>query len=214
MVVKKNLKKSKGVKATQPYKLFWASTEDHDEDWFIVAHTAAAAARLHEDLEGYGHKDAEAEFVCEVPSSCQNFVAGWPSDALIAACGGKFLAPEDDDPQHEEMRKMIGQGNRAVLLGNRIFVEGDMVRSITARQAKELRVASKFDCYFCDVLRELEVRATHEHEDGEICRECMSGLALDTFMGGIAAANTRMPVAPGPAVHNVRCLSVTSTARF
>jgi hypothetical protein len=60
-------------------KLFWVTTDDHDEDWFIVAPDAAAAARFHEDAEGYDEGDATAELVCTVPHDAPDVETGWPS---------------------------------------------------------------------------------------------------------------------------------------
>ena len=44
--------------------LYWCTTEDADEDWFVVADSARAARRYHERAEGYGklvpRKAAEA----------------------------------------------------------------------------------------------------------------------------------------------------------
>ena len=66
-------KRSKAKSPSRPLKLYWCTTPDHDEDWFIVARSAAAASREHEDDEGYegyeGYEggDAEAELACDVP---------------------------------------------------------------------------------------------------------------------------------------------------
>jgi len=32
--------------------LYWVTTEDHAEDWFVVANNAKEAATFHEDVEG------------------------------------------------------------------------------------------------------------------------------------------------------------------
>ena len=41
-------------------KLYWVTTEDHDEDWFIVASSPEEASKYHEDMEGYVPGDADA----------------------------------------------------------------------------------------------------------------------------------------------------------
>lgn len=33
--------------------LYWVTTEDHAEDWFVLARNAKEAGTLHEDMEGY-----------------------------------------------------------------------------------------------------------------------------------------------------------------
>ena len=71
-------------------KLFWVTTEDHDEDWFVVASKAEEACKFHEDAEGYAIGDATAEEILSIP---ENITAepGWPSDELLLAVGAKFI---------------------------------------------------------------------------------------------------------------------------
>jgi hypothetical protein len=89
-------------------KLFWATTDDHDEDWFIIASSSEEAAKLHETMEGYDSGDAEAEEILEIP---QNIPAekGWPSEELLIAVGAKFL---------------FNDQSRVVEIGGRTFCEG------------------------------------------------------------------------------------------
>ena len=42
-------------------KLFWITTDDHDEDWFVVASSSTEASQYFENYEGYNPGDAEAE---------------------------------------------------------------------------------------------------------------------------------------------------------
>ena len=70
--------------------LYWVETEDHDEDWFIVALSKQAAERVHEKLEGYGDGDARAKLVVAVPPSIAA-APGWPSNAVLEACGAEFV---------------------------------------------------------------------------------------------------------------------------
>ena len=44
-------------------KLYWVTTADHDEDWFILAESARSAKRYHEYYEGYGAGDARARLI-------------------------------------------------------------------------------------------------------------------------------------------------------
>ena len=77
--------------------LYWATTEDHHEDWFIIAESEEAAARFHEEYEGYNTGDAVADFVLTIPVNKMgpNLEKGWPTNELLEACGGKFLSDED-----------------------------------------------------------------------------------------------------------------------
>jgi len=71
-------------------ELYWCETGDHDEDWFVVARSARAARRLHEDLEGYARGDATSALVCRLPEGvCID--DGWPSDETLVACGARFV---------------------------------------------------------------------------------------------------------------------------
>ena len=49
--------------AKKPTHLYWVTTLDHDEDWFIFAPTSRSAASYHEDYEGYDTGDAKARLV-------------------------------------------------------------------------------------------------------------------------------------------------------
>jgi hypothetical protein len=44
-------------------KLYWCTTDDHDEDWFIFAESARSAKRYHEYYEGYGAGDAHSRLI-------------------------------------------------------------------------------------------------------------------------------------------------------
>jgi hypothetical protein len=44
-------------------KLYWCTTDDHDEDWFIFAESARRARAYHENYEGYGAGDAQARLI-------------------------------------------------------------------------------------------------------------------------------------------------------
>lgn len=71
-------------------KLYWVTTEDHDEDWFIVASSPEQAAECQEDMEGYDPGDATAEEVLDIPETVHAEV-GWPSKELLLAVGAKVL---------------------------------------------------------------------------------------------------------------------------
>ena len=89
-------------------KLFWVTTEDHDEDWFVVASSLEEACKFYEDAEGYDPGDATAEEIRDIPD---NIYAepGWPSDEFLLAVGAKFIV---DNP------------SRVVEINGRKFSEG------------------------------------------------------------------------------------------
>jgi hypothetical protein len=89
-------------------KLYWVTTPDHDEDWFMVASSSQAASKAHEDREGYNPGDARAEAIVDIP---ENVPAepGWPSEELLRSLGADVL--HDGQP-------------RVVEIGGRKFCEG------------------------------------------------------------------------------------------
>ena len=70
--------------------LYWVTTEDHAEDWFIVANNRKEAATFHEEMEGYDPGDATAEMILELPDgvTANN---GWPSEDVLQSCGANIL---------------------------------------------------------------------------------------------------------------------------
>jgi hypothetical protein len=105
--------------------LYWVETEDHAEDWFVVANDAEEAATLHEDFEGYAPGDAFAEMITAIPEGI-TVNTGWPSDEVLLACGATF----------------ISQGpTRIVDINNRRFCEGLMestIRSLDDDRLEEI----------------------------------------------------------------------------
>lgn len=71
-------------------KLYWVTTEEHGEDWFVVAYNAKEAATFHGDVEGYGPGEASAEMVKEIPDEIAADL-GWPSDEVFRSCGANLL---------------------------------------------------------------------------------------------------------------------------
>lgn len=57
------------------FKLYWVETDNHDEDWFIVARTAREAERFHEEEEGYARGEATATLVKTLVDEGRS---GWP----------------------------------------------------------------------------------------------------------------------------------------
>jgi hypothetical protein len=89
-------------------KLYWVTTEDHDEDWFIVASSLEEASKYHENMEGYDPGDAKAEEILDIPEDVPA-ESGWPSDELLLEVGAKFL---------------LNDQSRVVEIAGRKFCEG------------------------------------------------------------------------------------------
>ena len=96
--------------------LYWVTTPDHEEDWFIIADTPQEAATFHEDAEGYDVGDATAEQIMEVPSGVMAD-PGWPTHKVLEACGARIVV---DGP------------TRVIRIGDRTFCEGLMESEIRA----------------------------------------------------------------------------------
>ncbi len=95
-------------------KLYWVTTVDHDEDWFIVASSSAEAAALHETLEGYDPGDANAEEILKIPEKV-HVEAGWPSDETLQAVGARFIVREQSRVVEIEGRKFCEGMLEAIL---------------------------------------------------------------------------------------------------
>lgn len=88
--------------------LYWVTTEDHDEDWFVIAPNAKIAAEHHEAAEGYDPGDAKAERILNLPM-CSHDDIGWPSHEILLRCGAEIIS--EDSP-------------RIVIINGRRFCEG------------------------------------------------------------------------------------------
>ena len=73
--------------------LYWVETDDHHEDWFVLAESEEQAEFIHEEFEAYDDGDAEAQFVARIPDG---LVAktGHPSKEALVACGAKIIRAE------------------------------------------------------------------------------------------------------------------------
>ena len=106
--------------AYAPLKLYWCTTPDGDEDWFIVAHTLTQAALEHARAEGYDDDDASADFIMTLPHALQahgDDLLGWPDHDVLRACGATFVREETP---------------RVVELGGRTFAEGLLEHEVRA----------------------------------------------------------------------------------
>lgn len=88
--------------------LYWVTTEDHDEDTFIIAPSARAARKYHEVADGYDPGDARAERILHLPT-CGPDDIGWPSDEILRRCSAQIIS--QDSP-------------RVVVIKGRRFCEG------------------------------------------------------------------------------------------
>ncbi len=71
-------------------QLYWATTEDHSEDWFIIANSEKEAGKLNELMEGYDDGDATTEVVVNIPEGIP-VEPGWPEEALLETLGARFI---------------------------------------------------------------------------------------------------------------------------
>jgi hypothetical protein len=132
------------------FALYWCTTADGEEDWFVVADSARSARRFHEGAEDYETGEAQAERVIGLPAELQTpegwqdgprgkvyAHSGWPSDELLAACGGE-IAPLPRSKLHDRMDVVT----KDVRFGDRVFRAGDIVSvRARARGVKEARLS-------------------------------------------------------------------------
>lgn len=111
--------------AYAPLKLYWCTTDEGEEDWFIISHTAREAELQHAANEGFDLEDPSADFVMVLPPELQamgNEVGGWPTMEMLVACGATVI--REDSP-------------RVVELAGRTFTEGMMDRLVDMVRAGE-----------------------------------------------------------------------------
>lgn len=132
------------------FALYWCTTADGDEDWFVVAHSPREAKRFHEDVEGYERGDADAERVALLPPELQTDggwkdaadggvqrSAGWPSDQVLVACGGE-IANQPRGGLRDEAQVVC----KDVRFGERVFRAGDIVSNVQRSQGiREARLS-------------------------------------------------------------------------
>jgi len=132
------------------FALYWCTTADGDEDWFVVAHSPREAKRFHEDVEGYERGDADAERVALLPPELQTGggwkdaadgdvqrSAGWPSDQVLVACGGE-IANQPRGGLREQAQVVC----KDVRFGERVFRAGDIVSNVERSQGiREARLS-------------------------------------------------------------------------
>ena len=61
----------------QTIKLYWVTTQYHDQDWLIFADTARRARAYHEHYEGYGKGDAHSRLIVS-KVTLKEFMNGTP----------------------------------------------------------------------------------------------------------------------------------------
>ena len=101
----------KRAAAKVPVALYWVSTADHDEDWFIFANSTRSATNFYAAYEGYGPRETAAEPILEAPDTEGPFPRHAQIDDL-AALGFEILKG--------------GDHGRSVKYGDRTFVEGHL----------------------------------------------------------------------------------------
>lgn len=87
--------------------LYWVETEDHDEDWFVMANSENEAVVFFAHFEGYEEDFPTAKFVCQVDG--KDLEKGWPDEEVLLNTGAEI---EDHG------------GARVVRLNGSIYAEG------------------------------------------------------------------------------------------
>ena len=114
--------------STKQIKLYWVTTADHDEDWFLFSKSARQARSFHENYEGYGVGDARARLIVR--------------DVRLT----KFMNGEP--PCHAQMRELLALGftdagsvpdRRKVRFEGKTYTEG-ILESLVERGRQQLAV--------------------------------------------------------------------------
>lgn len=96
-------------------KLYWVTTDDHSEDWFILATTRRSAASYHVRYEGYNAHDASARMIVANAHLPKYFNGPPPCHAQIEDLDALGFEIADDYP-HQRVVRYKGE----------TFVEGFM----------------------------------------------------------------------------------------
>ena len=94
--------------------LYWVTTPQNEENWFVVASSKANAENFHNQAEGFDEDYSSAKFICEIPFKLLNEHhkindEDWPNHELLQELGFNLI--EDDFP-------------RIVLFNGKLFYEG------------------------------------------------------------------------------------------
>jgi hypothetical protein len=110
-------------------KVFWVTTPDGYENWFVVARTKKDAEISHEIDEGYNPNYAHATFVCDVPLNLhkvyrpdKKIKTYWPRLAMLEELGFKVISRTSP---------------RVVNKDGRIFTEGRSIEAIAIELGSE-----------------------------------------------------------------------------
>src|ERR1019366_280704 len=96
----------------QTIKLYWVTTADHAQDWFIFAGSDLQARSYHEHYEGYGKGDASSRLIVS-NVTLQEFMNGTPP------CHARF-----EDLYQIGLEAGTIPGRRGAGLNGEIFREG------------------------------------------------------------------------------------------
>ena len=110
--------------------LYWVTTDDNDEDWFVLAPTVRSAAKFHEDCEGYDPRDATARLIIANVTLPKYADGTPPCHAQISDL--EALGFQVDDP---------GPYRRIVSFRGELFIDGPCESQI--QSARELQLKSK-----------------------------------------------------------------------
>jgi hypothetical protein len=72
-------------------KLFWCSTLDRRQDWFVLARDSEQACSFFASEMGYQTRQVRADFVVWLQRTSAHDSARWPGLALLASVGEAFL---------------------------------------------------------------------------------------------------------------------------
>lgn len=114
--------------------LYWVTSKDHSEDWFVVSDSSANACVFFANYEGFDLEtdEIEALFVCLVPEEVGLDQTDHANQALLEACGGIVKEFDDHDLLKTLSREFLdglGAWTRVVLLNGVIYVEGNVART-------------------------------------------------------------------------------------
>lgn len=112
--------------------LYWLTSKDHSEDWFVVANSNTEASQFFADNQGFDLEvdKVEAKFICELQKEVTPSPA-YPSTEELKACGAVIKQFDDIDLLDvlpSELWDTVGVATRIVLLDGDIYIQGSIAR--------------------------------------------------------------------------------------
>jgi len=121
--------------------IYWVESGDHCEDWFVAASDAEQAVQYFANYLGYDIFDDElaTALVCQDQQLMSEPGPHFLDNREILSCGGEFIDFHDQDILEHvppETAQLLGGETRIVRFGEKVFMEGNVLRVALQMEGK------------------------------------------------------------------------------